>query len=126
MVNDGDSHWDKSSLSGELGWGITLLVMAGGALLGLVRTREHVCRLCLEAGRRSFGISLPICFLTGLEFSRYKRAFCKESVDSVLGVGHAHPLLRNKTSCLSGKDRLVVVLCGPGFSLYNQIQRVLG
>jgi hypothetical protein len=57
MVNDGDSHWDKSSLSGALGWGIALLVTAGGALLGLVYTREHVCWLCLEAGRRFFGIS---------------------------------------------------------------------
>lgn len=55
---------------------------AGGSLLSLGDTREHVCLLCLEACLQ-YLVRLPIWFLTGLEFSRHKQALCKESMDLV-------------------------------------------
>lgn len=77
MVNDGDSHWDKSLLSGALGWGIALLVTAGGALLGLVCTEEHVCRLCLEAGSHFFWYLCPSAFSLGWNFLDTNEHFAK-------------------------------------------------
>lgn len=44
-------------------WALPLLVTAGGALVGLVHTGEHVCRLCLEAARHSLVFSTHLLSL---------------------------------------------------------------
>lgn len=114
MVNDGGSHWDKSSLSGELGWGVALLVTAGGALLGLVRTREHVCRLCLEAGG---GYLYPSAFSMGWNFLDTNEHFAKSLSTPCLGWVTLIICLEIAHLASLGDDRLVVVLCCPEFSL---------
>lgn len=67
MANDGDNHQAKSSLFGELWWGVAVLVRAGGALLGLEHAGEQVCLLCL---RLVFTIRFfhPFAFSLGWNF----------------------------------------------------------
>lgn len=122
MANNRNNHRTKSLLFGRLWWDISLLVMTGGSLLSLVCTRENVCRLCLEACLQ-YLVRLPIWFLIGLEFSRHKQAFCKESFSCFKGsIFHLEILF----PALLGIRDSVGSCVDLGLYFCNQIHCILG